>query len=252
MKRLNTQPHWRVGVVVPARDEEESIEGTLRSVQTALDRCGVTPEDSRITVVADSCSDATASVARRILEDRGSILECSFGSPGAARRLGAADVLQHFAQVGYAEVWIANTDADTCVARDWVVRQLALASQGYCGVAGVVQVDTVQGLAQEDLRALLAHYTIHADGTHPHVHGANLGIRADAYIDAGGWTAIPVAEDHCLWSRIRARGWPTLACSKTVVHTSGRLQGRAVGGFADTLRRRLEVFQAEDALPCTP
>ena len=118
--------------------------------------------------------------------------------------------------------------------------------------AGVVQVDTVQGLAQEDLRALLAHYTIHADGTHPHVHGANLGIRADAYIDAGGWTAIPVAEDHCLWSRIRARGWPTLACSKTVVHTSGRLQGRAVGGFADTLRRRLEVFQAEDAMPCTP
>jgi hypothetical protein len=37
------------------------------------------------------------------------------------------------------------------------------------------------------------------DGTHPHVHGANLGIRADAYSDAGGWNDLTVAEDHCLW-----------------------------------------------------
>jgi hypothetical protein len=29
--------------------------------------------------------------------------------------------------------------------------------------------------------------------------------------------------------------------SASVVHTSGRLQGRAVGGFADTLRRELQL-----------
>ena len=250
MKRIDTEPRWRVGVVVPARDEEDSIVGSLRSIRTALDRCGLASGNSWITVVADSCSDATPRLARNILGDRGSILECSVGSAGAARRLGAAHVLEHFAEVAHAELWIANTDADTCVDGDWVVRQLALASQGYCGVAGVVQVDAVQGLGREDLRTLWTTYTIHSDGTHPHVHGANLGVRADAYIDAGCWTAIAVAEDHCLWSRVRARGWPTMACSKTVVHTSGRLQGRAVGGFADTLRGRLELFQA-GALPCT-
>ena len=237
-------------MVVPARDEEDSIVGSLWSIRAALDRCGLAPEESWITVVADSCSDATADIARRILGDRGSVLECSVCSAGAARRLGAAHVLNHFAGVSHAEVWIANTDADTCVAGDWVVHQLALASEGYCGIVGVIQVDRVQGLVQEELRAVLADYTIHADGTHPHVHGANLGVRADAYIDAGGWTAIPLAEDHCLWSRVRARGWPTRSCSKTVVHTSGRLQGRAVGGFADSLRRRLELFQA-GPLPCT-
>ena len=237
-------------MVVPARDEEDSIEGSLEFIQTALDQCGVAPEESWITVVADNCSDATASLARTLLENRGSVLECSVRSAGAARRLGAAQVLEHFAAVPKAEVWIANTDADTSVAGDWIVRQLTLANEGYCGVAGVVQVDTVQGLSQEDLPALLADYTIHTDGTHPHVHGANLGVRADAYIDAGCWTSVAVAEDHCLWSRVRARGWPTLACSRTVVHTSGRLQGRAVGGFADTLRRRLQLLQTS-GLPCT-
>jgi cellulose synthase/poly-beta-1,6-N-acetylglucosamine synthase-like glycosyltransferase len=72
------------------------------------------------------------------------------------------------------------------------------------------------------------------------VHGANLGVRADAYVDVGGFSHLKVAEDHCLWGRLRQRGWRIRSCAKTVVTTSARLQGRAVGGFADTLRRRLE------------
>jgi cellulose synthase/poly-beta-1,6-N-acetylglucosamine synthase-like glycosyltransferase len=76
------------------------------------------------------------------------------------------------------------------------------------------------------------------------VHGANLGIRADAYSDAGGWNDLTVAEDHCLWSRVRNRGWLTIACVSSVVFTSGRLYGRAMDGFADTLRRKLELRRA--------
>ena len=41
-------------------------------------------------------------------------------------------------------------------------------------------------------------YQINTDGTHPHVHGANLGMRADAYLAAGGWNPLPTAEDHDL------------------------------------------------------
>jgi hypothetical protein len=76
------------------------------------------------------------------------------------------------------------------------------------------------------------------------VHGANLGVRADAYADAGGWSDLTVAEDHCLWSRVRARGWRTIASVGSVVLTSGRLHGRARGGFADTLRRNFEPRRA--------
>jgi cellulose synthase/poly-beta-1,6-N-acetylglucosamine synthase-like glycosyltransferase len=242
---------WVAGVVVPACDEEGSIATCLESVLEALDRSGPLLSDSWVAVVADSCRDATADRARRVLKNRGSVIECSVSSPGAARRLGAAEILAHFWHVPYTRVWIANTDADTCVAHNWIARQLELAGSGCCGVAGIVRVEQVAGLDRKTVHALLADYTIHDDGTHPHVHGANLGVRADAYIDAGCWSPIALAEDHCLWSRVRARGWPTAACSKTIVHTSGRLHGRAAGGFADSLRERLELLQT-GGLTCTP
>jgi hypothetical protein len=86
----------------------------------------------------------------------------------------------------------------------------------------------------------MADYLAMPDGTHAHVHGANLGVRADAYVDAGGWPQLALAEDHCLWLRIKARGWPVIAASASIVCTSGRLVGRAMGGFADTLRVNAE------------
>lgn len=250
MRVTGRKPSWAAGVVIPARDEEQSIVACLDAVMRALDQCQNHLSASWIVVVADSCQDETAALAAMTLGDRGTVLECSASSPGRARRLGVTEVLTHFDRAPRSRVWIANTDADSCVASSWMRQQLELARQGYCGVAGIVQVETVEGLDEVTLQALLADYEIREDGTHPHVHGANLGVRADAYIDAGCWSGLAVAEDHCLWSRIKARGWPTASCSKTVVRTSGRLYGRAVGGYADTLRTRLILMQAE-ALPCT-
>ena len=50
----------------------------------------------------------------------------------------------------------------------------------------------------------MADYIARPDGTHAHVHGANLGIRADAYLDVGGWSDASLAEDHCLWNQCHA------------------------------------------------
>ncbi len=97
----------------------------------------------------------------------------------------------------------------TRVSLTWFEQQLGLANRGYCGVAGIVRIRNTGRLDRETMQALLSDYTIHPDGTHPHVHGANLGVRADAYVDAGCWNQLALAEDHCLWSRVNARGWPT-------------------------------------------
>jgi hypothetical protein len=172
------------------------------------------------------------------------VIECSVASPGTARRLGAAEVLTHFASRPQSDVWIANTDADSHVGVDWISHHLQLASRGFCGVAGIVSVTDIEGHDETAVSEFHAGYTTYADGTHPHVHGANLGIRADTYLDAGGWNDLAVAEDHCLWSRVRSRGWLTVASVGSVVFTSGRLQGRARDGFADTLRRKLEMRRA--------
>jgi cellulose synthase/poly-beta-1,6-N-acetylglucosamine synthase-like glycosyltransferase len=88
-------------------------------------------------------------------------------------------------------------------------------------------------------------YLTGVDGSHSHVHGANLSMRADAYLDAGGWSKLPLAEDHCLWQRLKRRGWRVASTAKSVVVTSARLEGRASGGFADTLRAMIEAANAD-------
>jgi cellulose synthase/poly-beta-1,6-N-acetylglucosamine synthase-like glycosyltransferase len=234
---------WAVGVVVPACDEEQSVEACLDSIMESLQ--GSPPARSAwIVLVADSCQDRTVKLARARLRGSGSVVECSAASPGVARRLGAQRLLQHFRGHSLERLWIANTDADSRPGRDWIHHQLSLAEQGYCGVAGIVRVESIGQLPAEVVGKLCEDYVLHPDGTHPHVHGANLGIRADAYIDAGGWSDLRLSEDHCLWSRVRAKQWRVASSIGSVVTTSGRLTGRAIGGFADNLRRKLELLYA--------
>ena len=228
---------WAVGVVIPAQNEHATIELCIRSVIRSCDaseRCG-TPW---VVIVADRCTDRTTELARGVLRSRGEVIECTAGSPGTARRIGAAAVMRHFRTERPSSIWLANTDADTHVPCNWIATHLQHADANATGVAGIVELD------HEDLRADVealykATYLLADDGTHTHVHGANLGVRADAYLDVGGWSNAMVSEDHCLWGRLRQGGWRLKSPAASVVHTSGRLRGRAIGGFADTLRREL-------------
>jgi len=72
---------------------------------------------------------------------------------------------------------------------------------------------------------------------HDHVHGANLGIRASAYLAAGGFAAVRCREDHDLLRALQAMGRPVVRTWAEPVVTSARTHGRAPGGFADFLRR---------------
>jgi glycosyltransferase involved in cell wall biosynthesis len=228
---------WAVGIVVPARNEEQSIAATVESVRAAISNCRLL--GSWIVVVCDSCTDRTASFAARALGHAGEIIERQAGCVGAARALGVDAVSMHFKNVPRDRLWIANTDADTTVPTDWISRQLPFADKGWAAIAGIVRVDSIDGERGSIVERALANYTVEIDGAHSHVHGANLGFRADAYVSVGAWRNIPLAEDHCLWTRLRAGKWPTLSTADVVVTTSGRLTGRAAGGFADTLRANL-------------
>ena len=73
---------------------------------------------------------------------------------------------------------------------------------------------------------------------HLHVHGANLGMVAEAYVAAGGVPPLALAEDHALVAALRARGSRLVATGRIPVVTSGRRESRTVGGFADHLRGR--------------
>jgi cellulose synthase/poly-beta-1,6-N-acetylglucosamine synthase-like glycosyltransferase len=235
--KARPRPVWSVGIVIPAKNEQDTIEPCIKSI---LDSCRHAQlEDCRIVVVADSCTDLTAMHARRILGRAGELLTCELRSAGAARRLGVEAILQFFESRATARIWLANTDADTTVPRDWLAHQLRLADTGVAGIAGIVRLPESGIAAAHDLYRRT--YLTSPDGTHSHVHGANLAMRADAYLDAGGWSHLALAEDHCLWRRLKQRGWRVCSSVSSVVTTSARLKGRAPGGFADTLRTYIET-----------
>jgi cellulose synthase/poly-beta-1,6-N-acetylglucosamine synthase-like glycosyltransferase len=221
-----------VGIVVPARNEADTIGSCIGSLARTVRHCGL---PGWIVVVADSCEDPTAQRARSALADTGSqgeVLECSYRSVGAGRRLGTGQVLCRWPELSLNAIWLASTDADSEVPLDWLAQQLSHAQEGVCAIAGTVRIVT----SNRQLAARFHnHYRVESDGSHGHVHGANLGMRADAYADAGGWPASTVGEDHTLWQRLGRRGWARKTVSSNAVTTSARIQGRATGGFADVL-----------------
>ena len=235
---MSVEP-WFTAVVIPARNEQESIGDCIRSVLTAA-----TVADclSRlwIVVVADSCRDATAGVAQAALESDGEVVACSAASAGTARRLGAAAALARFRRERHEHIWLLNTDADSTVPSDWIAEHLKYAERGMTGVAGIVSLEeSASELARQFHQRT---YKISSDGSHEHVHGANMALRADAYLDVGGWYDRTLAEDHCLWQRLRAKGWRVCSPATSVVITSARLAGRAPGGFADTLQAGIHAI----------
>ena len=76
---------------------------------------------------------------------------------------------------------------------------------------------------------------MHGD-THRHVYGANLGVRADAYLAVGGFPPDGPGEDHGLWRRLGAAGYSLAQPTGVRVRTSARLHGRADDGLAGLLR----------------
>ena len=231
-----------VAVVVPARDEAGSIAACVQSVVAACEQCSA--RERWIVVVADQCDDDTAELALNTLGPLGEVIQSRRGAAGAARRLGCAAALRRFSGQGYRanEIWLANTDADTSVPTDWLEQQLTLARGGARAVAGTVSIPSLRHHGRDIAHLLMSDYLVQVDGSHSHVHGANFGVAAEAYLDVGGWSDARLAEDHCLWERLRARGWPLMATAGLCVQTSARLRGRAAGGFASTLSKKVEAL----------
>lgn len=225
-------------MVIPAHDEAETIGACIASIRRSLADAACVA--ASITVVADRCRDRTVAAARTALDAHGTVISATVGNVGAARGLGTGRVLEDLRRrrsgLRHERTWLLATDADTLVPIEWVRAHLRLAEAGAAGVAGTVHVDTFADHHPSVADTFGRTYALHADGSHPHVHGANMGVRADAYLGVGGWPELDTAEDHALWSRLCDAGWPVISSIETRVTTSGRLIGRAPDGFAGHLR----------------
>ncbi|MEO5779734.1 glycosyltransferase family 2 protein [Arthrobacter oryzae] len=237
----------RVAVVMPAHNEEEHLDRALNAARRAVDTLHRTlPEvECGVMVVLDGCTDGSARItARHVAADRRiSAVEVPFRSAGASRAAGirAAGIGPSPAQPGTlrwtprpaARIWLANTDADSQVPENWLVRQLEFADAGADAVLGSVEPDP-DGMDPELLRRWRERHPFTED--HPHVYGANLGVRASAYVAAGGFPDAASHEDTILIQRLRSSAFTVTSTDSVRVLTSGRTRPRAPEGFGTYLR----------------
>jgi len=221
-----------VGVVVPARDEEDLLPGCLDALDVARReasrRHGV---DVDVVVVLDGCRDRSADVVARapgVLAVPGPGL-----GVGPARAAGVAALLRRHRHRAAEVGWLSTTDADSRVPADWLVRQVSLADAAADVVLGTVVVDDWGGLPESAERQWRATY-VARDG-HGHVHGANAGLRLDTYLAVGGFADLDRDEDVALAAATAHRR--VVRTASIPVVTSARVRSRAPGGFADHLAR---------------
>lgn len=239
-----------IGVVVPARNEEARLPRCLDALVTAKAAFSEHHPDGpavRIIVVVDLSTDRTLHVAEQWPGIE--VLLSESGRVGAARAAGVDHLLVSETQDGRppSSVWIACTDADSVVPADWLVHHLQTADRGAQMMLGTVRPDAgeIQVAVLEDWR----RRHILGDG-HPHIHGANLGVRGDIYCAAGGFADTAVDEDVLLVRAVRAAGAQVVSSGASPVLTSARTEGRASGGFAHYLRAlHQERSGSDDQIP---
>ena len=229
-------------VAIPAHDEQEFIESALLSVFAAVaaaERQGAAL-DYTIGVAAHRCADDTYEVASRTLAAangvRGVVMrDRTSRSVGGVRHRLIRSLLT--STMAPSTTWILSTDADSLVPRDWITAMLAAADRS-SAVAVAGMTDLVDWSATPQARAVYDSIIADGlleDGGHSHAYAANLAVRLDAYLAAGGFPQVPHGEDHALLAALRADGATIATPREPKVRTSGRMPGRAAHGLGDLL-----------------
>jgi glycosyltransferase involved in cell wall biosynthesis len=215
-----------LGVVIPAHDEAallgDCLDSVARAARWVADRALV-----RTLVVLDACADASAEVARA---HDVATLAVDARCVGRARDAGCRALLRGRPRPG----WLATTDADSRVPPDWLLAQLDADEAGVDAHVGAVYVDE-WGEHAPGTRLWFRDVYDRAGDPHPHVHGANLGVRAEGYERCGGFPDLPSGEDVALVTALAAGGFTVQRTRRSPVLTSARRVGRAVDGFAGRL-----------------
>jgi len=206
-----------VSVVVPAKDEADSLPRTLDSVAAQT-----TDRDVETVVVDGDSDDATAAVAR---EHGARVVHQHRGGIGRGRDLGARDASGE---------WLVFVDADT-VLRPWHL-DAVLAYAESEGLAAASSWCRVTGPARAvAMEAVINHVFPRLD--RPVLPGFNFVVERSTYRAAGGFPDVP-NEDTAFGRRL-GRTEPTGYCPAVLAETSGRRIER--DGLTRTLAHYLRL-----------
>ena len=263
-------------VAIPVKDEEERLPGCLRALAQQRDQSErlIPPALVRIAVFANNCTDHSASLARkfggglslnvRVVEAR---LPPAAAHAGNARRASMDLAEAWLVEEGERDGVILTTDADSQVGTNWIAENLAAFEAGAEAVLGRIDLDEEgdylphalhqRGELEDAYERLLTELSALLDPLehnpwphHATISGASLGITRTAYCRVGRLPRVPLGEDKALIALLSRQDARIRYCPAVHAITSGRTNGRAPGGVADTLAIRSREPDAfcDDAL----
>jgi hypothetical protein len=245
----------RTIVGIPVHNEEDCIAALLRSfaAQTGCGRFAVV-------LLLNNCTDRTRAIVetmapalpftvhpivRRLGPDR--------ANAGTARRL----AMREAARLAPANGVLLSTDADSVLPPNWIAANLAALRAGADAVAGRAVIDPddeaalpAQMVADEERVQLLTtlldriDWLIDPDPAdswprHTEESGASIAVTKAAFTRIGGIPAMKLGEDRAFFAALKREDARIRHAPEIAVTVSGRLHGRAKGGMADTMRRRM-------------
>jgi GT2 family glycosyltransferase len=185
---------------------------------------------------------------------------------GSARRLAMTEGLRRLSDVEHGI--LVSTDADARPPADWLRNIASAFDRGADLVGGRIVIDEEHEPLPESVARLRRAWDRywhkvraiedaidpvawdpaprHGDHT-----GASLAIRARHYLACGGVPLVPTGEDLALVRAAVAIGARLAHPANLYVRVSPRIEGRAEGGMAETMKRLFAAAQ-DAALPLAP
>jgi len=236
-----------VGVVIPVHNEEELLGAALASLAGAFTDLLGQGLDMSTAVVLDDCYDRSADVVaewqvglcREKVPGNIVVRTCKANNVGVARGLGCAALLEEWNFMDPSRIWLATTDADSRVPRNWLSAQVARHDVGVDLWSGRVSVDDWSSHPSETASRWQRDY----ETERIPIHGANLGFNAGAYLATGGFASNRTGEDRTLHRAMSNMGAVLHSDSSVRVVTSARTHSRAPLGFAHALNRISKNFE---------
>jgi hypothetical protein len=267
--QIPPSPHCEVCVIVPVRNEAQTLVATLTALIHQVDLQGqvLDPRRYEIILLANNCTDDSAAIARSFAQQHPDIalhivektLPPAQAYIGRVRQMLMDEAYRRLYSLGRTRGVIASTDGDSQVSQNWIAANLYEINCGVDAVGGRILVERA-GRASLDpytkacylrevgYRYLITELETYLDPDpydsfprHYQHYGASLAVTAEMYALAGGLPAVRTPEDVAFYRALvrvnaRFRHSPLVR-----VVTSARQIGRTNIGLANQLSEWIEM-----------
>jgi Glycosyl transferase family 2 len=243
-------------VAIPAKDEADEIGPCL---QALAGQRGPAPHGAVLCL--NNCSDGSAATVQQLapsLPFPVHVLEVQLAGERACAGVARRIAMDRAADLVGPDGIILTTDADGRVAPDWLAHNLAALARGADAVAGRAEIEPngaklipahlheidarecAYAALLDEIASLLDPDPADPWPRHDEHSGASIAVTVAAYRRSGGMPPSALGEDRAFFDALRRVDARIRHAPEVRVTVSARIVGRAAGGMADTIRRRIE------------